>query len=128
KTATMWMDIGLNVPAKDTEIWNYALTHNLIIVTNDDDFLNLATAKGFPPKVVLLRTGNQSNVFLERLLIKRKKHIEELFSSAEYSFLQLILPNPVLVTFPSKLCFPTLTIVLLFLYTGSSAQSHASCC
>jgi len=30
---------------------------NFIIVTNDDDFLNLTNMKGFPPKVVLLRTG-----------------------------------------------------------------------
>lgn len=49
---------GLAVPAKDLEIWIYALQHDFIIVTNDDDFLDLARVKGFPPKVVLLRTGN----------------------------------------------------------------------
>ena len=49
---------GLAVPANDIEIWDYALLNNLIIITNDDDFLNLATQKGFPPKVVLLRIGN----------------------------------------------------------------------
>ena len=50
--------IGITVPAKDIEIWNFALSNNLIIVTNDNDFLNLAEVKGFPPKVVVLRTGN----------------------------------------------------------------------
>ena len=55
---------GLAVPANDIEIWDYALINNLIIVTNDDDFLNLATHKGFPSKVVLLHTGNQSNNYL----------------------------------------------------------------
>ena len=49
---------GLAVPANDIEIWDYALLNNLIIVTNGDDFLNLATHKGFPSKVVLLRIGN----------------------------------------------------------------------
>jgi predicted nuclease of predicted toxin-antitoxin system len=44
--------IGIPVPAKDTAIWNYALAKDLIIVTNDDDFLNLTNVKGFPPKVV----------------------------------------------------------------------------
>lgn len=44
--------IGLTIPAKDIEIWNYALLNNFIIVTNNDDFLNLAPNKGFPPKVV----------------------------------------------------------------------------
>ena len=63
--------IGLTLPAKDIEIWNYALTNDLIIVSNDNDFLNLADAKGFPPKVILLRTGNQSTKFIEQLLIKR---------------------------------------------------------
>ena len=82
--------IDLAVPARDIDIWNYALTNHLIIVTNDDDFLNLANAKGFPPKVVLLKTGNQSNSFLEQLLIKHKGEIEQLFHSAEYGFLEII--------------------------------------
>ncbi len=82
--------INLPVPAKDIDIWNYALANSLIIVTNDDDFLNLANVKGFPPKVVLLRVGNQSSAFLEQLLIKHKENIEGLFHSAEYGFLEII--------------------------------------
>ena len=82
-------NIGLTVPAKDVEIWNYAQANDCIIVTNDDDFLNLANTKGFPPKVVLLRTGNQSNNFLGDLLIKHQKDIEDLFSSEEYGFLEI---------------------------------------
>ena len=31
--------IGLTVPAKDSEIWNYALENGLIIVTKDEDFI-----------------------------------------------------------------------------------------
>ena len=69
---------GLAVPANDIEIWDYALLNNLIIVTNGDDFLNLATHKGFPPKVVLLRTGNQSNNYFLKLLIKHKDDIKVL--------------------------------------------------
>ena len=81
--------IGLAIPAKDKEIWDYALTNNLIIVTNDDDFLNLANVKGFPPKVVLLRTGNQSNNYIEQLLIKHKANIEALHKSVEYGLLEI---------------------------------------
>jgi predicted nuclease of predicted toxin-antitoxin system len=44
--------IGLTIPAKDTGIWDHALANDLIIVSNDDDFLNLANSKGFPPKVI----------------------------------------------------------------------------
>ena len=79
---------GLAVPANDIEIWDYALINNLIIVTNDDDFLNLATDHGFPPKVVLLRTGNQSNNYLLELLIN-KDEIKALFLSNEYGFLEI---------------------------------------
>ena len=81
--------IGLTVPASDTIIWNYALTNGLIIVTNDDDFLNLAVNKGFPPKVVLLRTGNQSNEYLEMLLIRYREEIQLLNNSDEYGFLEI---------------------------------------
>ena len=82
-------NVGITVPAKDIEIWNYALHNNLIIVTNDNDFLNLAEVKGFPPKVVLLRTGNQSNRFIEEILIKHKQDINLLSQSDEYGFLEI---------------------------------------
>lgn len=42
--------IGLTIPAKDLEIWLFAKNNGFIIVTNDEDFLNLLNVKGFPPK------------------------------------------------------------------------------
>lgn len=42
---------GLPIPASDITIWNYATSQNLIIVTNDEDFLTLASIKGSPPKL-----------------------------------------------------------------------------
>jgi predicted nuclease of predicted toxin-antitoxin system len=79
----------LPVPAKDIEIWNYALANNFIIVTNDEDFLNLLNIKGFPPKIVLLKTGNQSNNFISNLLIKHFDDINSLSTSPEYGVLEL---------------------------------------
>lgn len=81
--------IGLNVPAKDIEIWNYALSNNFIIITNDEDFLNFSNIKGFPPKVVLLKTSNQSNNYIEELLIKHKHDIKSLNESNDYGILEL---------------------------------------
>jgi predicted nuclease of predicted toxin-antitoxin system len=81
--------IGLPVPAKDSEIWDYALTNNLIIVTNDEDFINLVNIKGFPPKIVLLRTGNQSTKFIEALLIKHLSNIKALLESSESGLLEI---------------------------------------
>ncbi len=45
--------------------------------------------KGFPPKVVLLKTGNQSNNFIEMLLMKHKSAIEALHTSSEYGLLEI---------------------------------------
>lgn len=81
---------GLQAPAKDSEIWNYALEHGFILITNDDDFLDYARVKGFPPKVVLLRTGNQSNSFILALLIKHKNEIALLESSREIGLVEIV--------------------------------------
>src|SRR5438045_9545159 len=68
--------IALNSPAKDIEIWHYVKQNELIIVTNDEDFVNFVNVKGFPPKVILLRTGNQNQLFISNLLIQRKADIQ----------------------------------------------------
>lgn len=81
--------IGLGSPASDTEIWNQALRQDLVIVTNDEDFLNFSNLKGFPPKVVLLRTGNQSSRFIEDLLVAHKDDIKSLVDSDDYGVLEL---------------------------------------
>lgn len=81
--------IGLPIPVKDSEIWSFALENEFIIVTNDEDFLNFSNLKGFPPKVVLLRTGNQGSNYIETLLIKHKEAIAALEVSEEYGLLEV---------------------------------------
>ena len=83
-------DVGLPIPAKDKEIWDYATKHNMLIITNDEDFLYLSTLKGFPPKVLLLRMGNQSRRFIEQTLINMKIQIKIFVESSEYGILELI--------------------------------------
>jgi predicted nuclease of predicted toxin-antitoxin system len=70
--------IGLTVPAKDIDIWNYALENEYIIITKDNDFLDLLELKGFPPKVVLIKTGNNDSKILTDLIIDTKPKIEDL--------------------------------------------------
>lgn len=81
---------GLPIPAGDFEIWSWAKAHDYLIVTNDDDFHRLASRHGFPPKVVLLRTGNQSTRAIAEILIRHKTDIEQLYSSDEYGLLELL--------------------------------------
>ena len=81
--------IGLNVPVVDIEIWNYALKHEYIIITKDNDFTDLLELKGFPPKIVLLKTGNNSSKALLELLKKIKPMIEDLEKN-EYGLLEIV--------------------------------------
>ena len=82
--------IELAVPASDIDIWEYALKNNMLIVTNDEDFLNLINLKGFPPKVILLRTGNQSNLYIEALLIKHINDIQLRDNTSEVGLLEIV--------------------------------------
>src|SRR5258707_2238445 len=82
--------IGLTVPAKDTEIWDYAQQNNLIIVTNDEDFIDFINVKGFPPKVVLLKTGNQSRLYITNVLIQRRNEILFLSTSSDVGLLEIV--------------------------------------
>jgi predicted nuclease of predicted toxin-antitoxin system len=81
--------IGLDVPADDIDIWNYALQHGYIIITKDSDFVNLLELQGFPPKIVLLKTGNNSSKALMELLIKIKSEIKDLEES-DYGLLEIL--------------------------------------
>jgi len=83
-------DIGLHLPAKDIEIWSYAKRNEMVIVTNDEDFFHLSMLKGFPPKVLLLKTGNQNRKFIEKLLINSKEQIKIFAESFEHGILELI--------------------------------------
>ena len=80
--------IGLPVPVEDNHIWNYALKNEYIIITKDNDFLDLLELKGFPPKIVLLKTGNNSSTALADLLIKAKSQIEDMENN-EFGLLEM---------------------------------------
>ena len=56
----------------DQEVWDHARVNGYVIVTHDSDFADLSSLRGFPPKVVWLRCGNQPSDRIEALL--RKNH------------------------------------------------------
>jgi predicted nuclease of predicted toxin-antitoxin system len=82
--------IGLNVPPKDSEIWDFARKNNLVIVTNDEDFIDFINVRGFPPKIILLRIGNQRRIYITNLLIQRKDEIANFSTSSEIGLLEMI--------------------------------------
>lgn len=45
----------------DTDIWQYALKHKIVIITKDTDFYNRYSGAIHYPKIVWIRTGNLRN-------------------------------------------------------------------
>ena len=65
--------VGLN-NCNDNEIWQFAKQNDFTIVTFDSDFSDIATLRGFPPKIVWLRTGNlNTNEIAERIILNSSK-------------------------------------------------------
>jgi predicted nuclease of predicted toxin-antitoxin system len=60
-------EIGLR-DADDSEIWEYAKTHNFAIVSKDSDFQQRSLLLGSPPKFIWLRVGNCTVKRIEELL------------------------------------------------------------
>jgi predicted nuclease of predicted toxin-antitoxin system len=52
--------------ADDTDIWDYALDHNSIIITKDEDFAERVSRSEVAPTIIWLRIGNATN----RVLLK----------------------------------------------------------
>ncbi|MEZ5538174.1 MAG: DUF5615 family PIN-like protein [Thiolinea sp.] len=50
--------VNINDEMKDSEIWEYARQHDLVIVTKDADFSDRMLLNEPPPRVIHIRTGN----------------------------------------------------------------------
>jgi predicted nuclease of predicted toxin-antitoxin system len=60
--------LKLNPGWNDSEIWNHAKQHQLIIITKDKDFTVKQAIKGSPPKIVHIKFGNFKLVgFINRI-------------------------------------------------------------
>ncbi len=81
---------GLKNPAQDIEIWEWAKTNNYLIVTNDEDFEHLLNLYHFPPKIILLRIGNQPTNTIAKILIEYFKEIEDFSISEDLGLLEII--------------------------------------
>ncbi|WP_142455888.1 DUF5615 family PIN-like protein [Gracilimonas mengyeensis] len=66
---------ALSVYAMDQDIWDHALSNDLVILTKDSDFDELSQLYGCPPKVVHLLCGNNSTEFIFQLISHYKDDI-----------------------------------------------------
>ena len=82
-------DCGFKDDAPDKDIWNYAGRNRYALVSNDEDFFRIASDKGFPPKIVMLKMGNQSTRYIAQILAKHKSEIAEFMEHEEYGVLEI---------------------------------------
>ncbi|WP_247528979.1 DUF5615 family PIN-like protein [Bradyrhizobium sp. 199] len=59
--------------ATDRVLWEFAKANDFLIVTQDVDFAGMAGLLGSPPKVIWLRSGNQSTAAIADLL---RRHVQ----------------------------------------------------
>ncbi|MBS1873900.1 MAG: DUF5615 family PIN-like protein [Acidobacteria bacterium] len=81
-------DVGLR-SAQDGDVWAYAVSNGLAIVSKDADFRQRSYVCGFPPKVIWIRLGNCSTRAIEDLLRSRSTQIAAFCADEVQSFLAL---------------------------------------
>lgn len=75
---------------RDISIWEFARQQGFVILTQDEDFLDLSLVRGAPPKVILLRTGNLPSSRVVKLLRNHQVAIHTLLTpETEVNCLQL---------------------------------------
>jgi predicted nuclease of predicted toxin-antitoxin system len=62
--------------ADDRAVWDYAKTNHFVIVTKDADFFEMFNIYGQPPKIIWLKTGNQSKAATINALLTNQQAIE----------------------------------------------------
>ena len=70
---------------EDYVIWNYAKKNDFVILTQDEDYNDLSQLLGYPPKVILLKTGNITTEGIDELL-RQKLSTIEFFISPDYDY------------------------------------------
>lgn len=80
--------VGLN-NTTDYEIWNFAKTKNLIIVSYDNDFLDLSLFRGFPPKVIIIKSGNLTKEKFIKLFKAQQQKIEAFIKQNDFGCLEV---------------------------------------
>ena len=70
------LDVGL-LNASDTAIWAYALEHERVIITKDEDFQIRASVSKIHPQIIWVRVGNCSK---QNLLLIFERHWTKIIS------------------------------------------------
>ena len=75
-------DLGL-LTAEDLEIFQKARDADAVVLTKDQDFIQLQARLGAPPSIVWLTCGNASNKVLKDLMVRTWPKVQELLEAGE---------------------------------------------
>lgn len=75
--------------APDAARWDHARSHDLVLVTKDEDFHRLSVFRGFPPKVIWIRIGNCPTGDIASLLQRSVRDVVAFVEHDEAGFLAL---------------------------------------
>jgi len=81
-------EIGL-MGGDDVVIWRFAAEQGFVLVTKDDDFVELSVLRGAPPKIILIGLGNCRTSAIADLLAAEKARIEQFGVDDSASILEL---------------------------------------
>jgi predicted nuclease of predicted toxin-antitoxin system len=76
--------------ASDKEVWQKAKDDGYVILTRDADFQELSLVWGHPPKVIRLKTLNQSRAATLKLLIENRDVIEESLTRLDMASVEIV--------------------------------------
>ena len=76
--------------SSDNELFEFAKQNDYTIVTFDSDFVDLNVVKGFPPKIIWIRTGNLTTKAIAELLNENIETMQNFLDSDEQSILEII--------------------------------------
>jgi len=80
--------IGMD-QSDDTQLWQHAKAQDLVIVTQDVDFVNMSLLHGHPPKIIWLRCGNQPSQAIEKILRSNLIAIRAFAADHKAGFMEL---------------------------------------
>ncbi len=73
----------------DATVWEFARANGFTIATKDEDFQVLSFARGHPPKVVWLRSGNGPSRYVLDLLERSRPTLEQFAADPDQSLFVL---------------------------------------
>jgi len=78
------------VDSSDIDIWKYAKDNEYTVVTFDSDFYDLSLVWGHPPKIIWIRSSNQTTQEVEKIVRAHSDNIREFVSSPDLACLEII--------------------------------------